>query len=326
MSYESATQPLGLDERAFDPALIHPSTREANAQLLQFLEAKPPVTSMSADEHRALERAGQSPFTAAANSLHVESIHIEGNACEISIRVFRAASCNGVYLHFHGGGWVLGGASMQDAQLSQLAQAAKATVLSVEYRLAPEDPHPAAPDDCEHAAIWLMDNGARMFGTTSFCMGGESAGAHLAMVTALRLRNRNRISGYQGLNLVSGMYNLTYRHVQPGADISAETLRWFLDQFCSEDRRHDPDVSPIKADTRGLPPALLTTGSLDPFIEESAAMYARLLASGVAAKIAIWPGGMHAFASMPGVLFDGTQRHQAGFLRSCMDSAAVRRR
>ena len=323
MSYRNGIEPHGLDEKAFDPRMIHPLAREANARLLRVLETKPPLSSMSAEAHRALERAGGSPFAASIDTSDVECIRIDGNVGKIPIRVFRSHCCKGVYLHFHGGGWVLGGASMQDEQLSRLARGAKITVLSVDYRLAPEHPYPAAPDDCERTALWLLDNGARMFGTTSFCMGGESAGAHLAMVTALRLRNQNRISGYQGLNLVSGLYNLTCRQLQPGSDIGDQDLQWFLDQFCLESLRHEPDVSPIKANPRGLPPTLFTTGSLDPLIDESAAMYTRFLASGVTAKIAVWPGGMHAFASIPGVLFDATQQHQAEFLRNCIGNAGA---
>src|SRR5580704_18973965 len=80
----------------------------------------------------------------------------------------------GIYLHLHGGGWVLGGADMQDPILERIADNTRQVVVGVEYRLAPEHPYPAGPDDCEAAAAWLVKNGEREFGTDLLTIGGES--------------------------------------------------------------------------------------------------------------------------------------------------------
>ena len=95
----------------------------------------------------------------------------------------------GVYLHIHGGGWVLGAADAQDPMLETIADGTQLTAISVEDRLAPEAPYPAGPDDCEAGALWVSDH-LSDFGGDALAIGGESAGAHLSVVTMLRLRDR----------------------------------------------------------------------------------------------------------------------------------------
>ena len=121
----------------------------------------------------------------------------------------RAAT--GVYLHMHGGGWALGAADMQDPALRDIARATGLCVVSVDYRLAPEHPYPAGPDDCEDAALWLVERGAAELGAPArFAVGGESAGAHLALVTLLRLRDRHGKGGaFCAANLVFGCFDMT---------------------------------------------------------------------------------------------------------------------
>ena len=98
----------------------------------------------------------------------------DGN--EIPLRVIAPAQPRGIYLHLHGGGWVLGGADMQDPMLERIADDTGQAIVGVEYRLAPEHPYPAGPDDCEAAAAWLVQNGKKEFGTDALTIGGESAG------------------------------------------------------------------------------------------------------------------------------------------------------
>ena len=107
------------------------------------------------------------------------------------MRVLTPPDVRGVYLHLHGGGFVFGSCRLQDDRLEQLALACRVAVVSVEYRLAPEDPYPAGPDDCEAVGLWLAENAAQELGSDRLCIGGESAGANLAVVTLLRLRDRH---------------------------------------------------------------------------------------------------------------------------------------
>jgi acetyl esterase/lipase len=101
-----------------------------------------------------------------------------------------------VYLHIHGGGFMLGRAYQYDEMMAAIAGACQVATVSVDYRLAPEDPYPAGPDDCETAAVWLAENAASEFGTDRLIIGGESAGANLSAVTLLRMRDRHGFSGF----------------------------------------------------------------------------------------------------------------------------------
>ena len=102
----------------------------------------------------------------------------------------------------------MGGAHHHDPMLERLADAAGLVVVSTYYRLAPENPYPAGPDDCEAAAVWLYHNAERVFGAHLLAIGGESAGAHLAAVTCLRLRDRHGISPFRAAVLTYGAYDL----------------------------------------------------------------------------------------------------------------------
>jgi acetyl esterase len=95
---------------------------------------------------------------------------------------------------------------------------------NVDYRLAPEHPWPAAPDDCETAALWLLEQAETLFGTRRLMIGGASAGANLAMTTLLRLRDRGRVQPFVGAVLQFGAYDLSGR--SPGGRVYAD--EWFI--------------------------------------------------------------------------------------------------
>ncbi len=103
---------------------------------------------------------------------------------------------------------MLGAPHHHDLKLETMADRLEIATVSVEYRLAPEHPYPAGPDDCEAAALWLVENAAARFGTDLLMIGGESAGAHLCVVTLLRMRDRHGYSGFVAANLTYGMYDL----------------------------------------------------------------------------------------------------------------------
>ena len=102
-----------------------------------------------------------------------------------------------------------GGADLQDKRLEDIALACDMVVVSVDYRLAPEHPYPAAPDDAEATALWLAKAGMSEFGTDRLIIGGESAGAHLSAVTILRMRDKHGYTSFKGANLLYGAYDVT---------------------------------------------------------------------------------------------------------------------
>jgi acetyl esterase/lipase len=213
-----------------------------------------------------------------------------------------------VYLHLHGGGWTLGDADMQDPALWDVVTATGLAAVSVGYRLAPEHPFPAGPDDCEDAARWLVERGAAELGAPPvLAIGGESAGAHLAALTLLRLRDRHGMGGaFRAANLVFGVFDLgmtpSQRRWGGKLILSPELLRFFGDAFVPGidlEARRAPDVSPLHADLHGLPPALFVVGTADPLLDDSLFMAARWSAAGNHAELRVWAEGCHGFTAFP---------------------------
>ncbi len=296
---------LRIDPSLFRDEAIHDETRNLN-QLVEATLAKLPLThERPVAETRAERESGGGPLPLEILAEGVAR-SIEGPAGPLRLRQFVPdASPRCVFLHIHGGGWVLGAAHHQDKLLKLFADRCQAAVLSVEYRLAPEHPYPAAPDDCEAAARWLAERAASEFGTSNLFVGGESAGAHLAALTLIRMRDRHGFTGFAGANLVFGCYDLG---LTPSARnwgdrnlvINTPMLEWFAEQFVPDaSRRRDPDVSPLFADLGGLAPALFTVGTLDPLLDDSLFMATRWAAAGNPAELEICPGGIHAFMAFP---------------------------
>jgi acetyl esterase/lipase len=213
------------------------------------------------------------------------------------------------YLDIHGGGFFMDSAVRGDARNARLADALGVTVVSVEYRLAPECPWPAAPDDCETAALWLVEEGRSQFGTERMLIGGASAGATLVTTTLLRLRDRSRAHPILGAVLQFGAYDLSGQ--SPGGRLYAG--EWFIQAYAGHvPDRTDPDISPLHGDLRGLPPTLLLVGTRDILLEDNLAMAARLSAAGNEVDLRVFPEAMHGFTSHPTAMaasaLDGVER------------------
>ncbi|TMQ91501.1 alpha/beta hydrolase [Actinomadura soli] len=136
---------------------------------------------------------------------------VEAAGIGVPVRIFTPSGGRprGVYLDIHGGGFYMDSAAAGDVRNRRLADALHLAVVSVDYRLAPEDPWPAAPDDCEAAALWLLEQARERFGTARLVIGGSSAGATLALATLLRLRDRGAVDGVVGAALQFGTYDLS---------------------------------------------------------------------------------------------------------------------
>jgi acetyl esterase len=219
---------------------------------------------------------------------------------------------------------VLGGADQQDPMLERIADRAGLACVSVEYRLAPENPYPAGPDDCEAAAVWLAKNAKAEFGTDALVIGGESAGGHLSAVTLLRMRDRHGFTGFCGANLVFGAFDMSMTPSQRAFGDERLILRTidiekFGDAFLPPhiDRR-DPDVSPLYARLHDMPPALFSIGTRDALIDDSLFMHARWIAAGNKAELAIYPGGAHGFIAFPGALAAAANERIDEFLKNAV--------
>jgi acetyl esterase/lipase len=314
------------DIRPFDPALFREEaidfeTATLNDQLVQLLTGEPEWWIVGAAAMRAARRRGEGPFPPPVLSSRARTMTITGNdGKEIPLRVIAPDRPRGIYLHIHGGGWVLGGADMQDPMLERIADNTSQVVVAVEYRLAPEHPYPAGPDDCEAAALWLVKNGKREFGTDALTIGGESAGGHLTAVTVLRMRDRHGYTGFRGANIVYGAFDLS---LTPSQRLFGDTrlvlrtidMQQFYNAFLpTATERRVPDISPLYADLRNLCPALFSVGTKDALLDDTLFMHARWVAAGNGAELAIYPGAPHGFTLFPSDLAKSAIARMDAFL------------
>lgn len=314
-----------FDPAQFRPSAISADTAKLNEQLVELLTPLPEWWVVGAEVTREARRRGDGPFPVAVKSPRARTITITGkDGNEIPLRVIAPANPRGVYLHIHGGGWVLGASDLQDPMLERIADNTGQAVVSVEYRLAPEHPYPAGPDDCEAAAVWLINNAKKEFGTDAITTGGESAGGHLAAVTILRMRDRYGYTGFRGANLVYGAFDLAMTPSQRAFGNRRLVLRTIdMQQFYNaflptvQDRRA-PDISPLYADLKGLCPALFSVGTSDALLDDTLFMYARWIAAGNPAALAIYPGGAHGFTLFPNALATQATARMDQFLNTVL--------
>jgi acetyl esterase/lipase len=238
---------------------------------------------------------------------------VEASRRTIPLRIFlpETTTARGVYLDIPGGGFYLGSTAAGDARNAALAESLGIVVVGVDYRLAPEHPWPAAPDDCEAAARWLVDHAAARFGTADLAIGGSSAGATLAMTTLLRLRDTGHAGDFAGAVLQFGTYDLSGR--TPAGRLIAD--EYFLEAYVGHVAdRTVPDVSPVFGDLRDLPPALLVVGALDVLLEDNLVMAARLSAAGGEVDLRVYPESPHGFTGHPTGMARAALRHRDSWL------------
>jgi acetyl esterase len=296
-------------------------------ELVRLLADDPPVYTVPPEESRRARREGRGLLPPPVFLPQARELTVSARSGEMRLRVLAPEQeAAGVYLHLHGGGWVFGRCDEQDERLWALVEGTGLCAISVDYRLAPEHPFPAAPDDCEDAALWLLDGGLRDLGVPDrLAIGGESAGAHLSVLTLLRLRDRHGITGaFRAANLVYGAFDLS---MTPSARnfgdcpgfLTTEEMRWFGMSFIGDRREtelRDPEISPLYADLRDLPPALFTVGEHDPLLDDSLFMSARWQAAGNEAVLHIWPESTHGFTAFPIALARSANARVYEFLRA----------
>jgi len=292
-----------------DPGVFQLSEPDAemekfNADIEKTLSQIPPMHTLGPQIIRDARERGEGIWGPFKILDEVAERKLEGPSGDVCVRVLIPDEVKGVYLHIHGGGFMLGRAHHHDEFMSAIAKACRVATVSVDYRLAPEDPYPAGPDDCETAAVWLMENAAAEFGADRLIIGGESAGANLSAVTLLRMRDRHSFTGFCGAVLTYGGFDLSMtpsarRWGERPLVLTTPLMHWFHESYVPEGKLKDPDISPLYADLQSLPPALFTIGTLDPLLDDSLFMHARWVAAGNKATLAIYPGAIHGFNAFP---------------------------
>jgi acetyl esterase len=305
--------------------------RAFNAELERTLSEATPMETVPVDVVRRLRREGRDVFPPPEYLPdRARDLSIPGRGGDVGLRVIapEGREAVGVYMHIHGGGWALGAADLQDPVLAELADATGLSVVSVEYRLAPEHPYPAGADDCEDAAMWLLQGGFAELGVPPVAaIGGDSAGGNLAALTLLALRDRHGISGaFCAANMIYGVFDLS---------LTPSLRRWgprplllntpIMEHFFAlyvpgmdEEARRDPEISPLYADLSDMPPALFSVGSLDPLYDDTLFMEARWRAAGGRTELAVHAEAIHGYNAFPLRVTAGSRARQYAFLNAAV--------
>jgi acetyl esterase len=231
-----------------------------------------------------------------------ELASVEDVADPVPMRVYRPSTdVRPVVLWMHGGGWCLGSVEEYDPFCRHLARATECTVVSVDYRLAPEHPFPAGLDDCWAALQWA----AALPGGDRLAVAGDSAGGNLAAALTLRAREaggpplRFQLLVYPALDHTMSFPSIVENG--RGYFLYEDDVRWFRDHLLRGYDPRAPLASPWFADDlSGLPPAYVVTTEYDPLRDEGEAYAERLQAAGVPVTLRRYDGQMHAFFTMVG--------------------------
>jgi acetyl esterase len=246
----------------------------------------------------------------------VDDRKVPGPKGDIPVRIYtpKGDAPFPVLVFFHGGGWVIGSIQTHDGLCRQLANAVGCIVASVDYRLAPEHPYPAAAEDAYAATRWVAENAGRIGGDPArIAIGGDSAGGNLTAVVALMARDR----GAPRLVFQLLVYPVTdvpcdndsYRENGKDYFLTTEQMWWFWNHYAgSAPRLDDQYLCPLRAKDLGrLPPALVVTAEHDPLRDEGEAYARRLQEAGVVARAKRYPGVFHGFFAMGQLLARGRE-------------------
>lgn len=286
---------------------LHPQARAAVQLAGDLPVGLAPAELRRRYTEQRLQLVGPAPPVAVS-----ESFEIPGRDGPLAVRFYRASSdaiARPLLVYFHGGGWMLGSLEGYDATCRRLAVKGDCGVLSVDYRLAPEWPFPAAVHDALDATRWCAAHVERL-GThpSMLAVGGDSAGGNLAAVVAQQCREDTNLR----LALQVLVYPVTdvsrehpsYVRNASGYMLTAAAMRTFIGHYVpnATDRR-DVRASPLLcADLSGLPRALVISAEHDPLVDENEAYARRLAEAGVPTRYVCFAGMLHPFFTLGGVI------------------------
>ncbi|HXZ92258.1 MAG TPA: alpha/beta hydrolase [Burkholderiales bacterium] len=233
-------------------------------------------------------------------------------------------------VYFHGGGWTIGDLDTHDVVCRQLANGARCAVFSVDYRMGPESPFPAAVDDCVAATQWVAaEAGALRVDAARIAVGGDSAGGNLATVVALLARDKGAPPlCFQLLVYPATDQRMSFPSIERNGEgylLTKTSMLYFRSQYLPRredwtDWRASPLLAPSLA---GLPPALVITAGFDPLVDEGKAYAERLAREGVQVAQRDFSDMVHGFLLMGGVLdaANAAVKECGGALRAAFDGA-----
>ncbi|MEJ7935795.1 alpha/beta hydrolase [Sphingobium sp. AN558] len=258
----------------------------------------------SAEALRSMMIGPEGPIEVAS----IEDRTLAGPRGDIVLRIYRPnGAVAGTLHHFYGGGWSVGNIDIIDPIARRLARDLSMVVVTSNYRLAPENPFPAGLDDCLVAARWTLDHvGELGGGERPVVVSGESAGANLAAVVALVLRDEQPGRSFNAQLLINPAVDLrdtTFQRASLLADadpsLRTHSLRQLYPLYSAGHDRADPRLSPLAADDlSGLPPAVIAVLTVDPLRDEAVEYADRLRAAGVPVELIEFPDLTHGFTGL----------------------------
>ncbi|MFC0252144.1 alpha/beta hydrolase [Massilia consociata] len=266
----------------------------------------------------------------------IERRDAKGGDASVPVRILRpgntaAGAVRGVVLDFHGGGWVIGNPEMNDALNTAIVKECGVAVVSVDYRLATHAPVAALMDDCLLAARWLLDGGLPGYAGLPVVVVGESAGAHLAAATLLRLKAWPALlERIAGTVLWYGVYDLAGSASVRAAGRATlvldgprllPALRMLTPGLDDATRRQAP-LSPLFGQLDGMPPALMFTGTHDPLRDDTLAL-ARRWQAAADVELNDLPEAPHGFIHFPTAMARAACGHAHGWIRARVAQAAA---
>ncbi len=265
----------------------------------------------------------------------VANIRLPGPAGHLPARVYRPTGEPPfpVLMYFYGGGWTLGNLDTADGICRQLCAATSSLVVSVGYRVAPENRFPAAPHDCYAATRWVAAHGHGLGADPSrLAVAGDSAGGNLAAAVTLLARDHGTPPlACQLLVYPNTDYRADTASMRANTDrcfFNRESVAWYWNNYLASPEDGDnPLASPLRAtDLRGLPPALVITAEYDPLRDEAEQYAQRLRQAGVPVELTRYPGMVHGFFAMSGILDAGRDAvaRAATYLSAALDPARQR--
>jgi acetyl esterase len=274
------------------------------AGLLQLVEAGTPMSEQTVEESRAAFRALAVGFRTPEHVVGVKEVaetNVPGAAGDLPARVYRPEG-EGPFAtvgFFHGGGFVVGDLDTHDNMARAICRGASAVVVSVDYRLAPEDGFPAGVEDAVTVTRWLKEHLDEFGGDDRLAVAGDSAGGNLSAVAAQEVPGlAAQLLMYPATD-VAGDYPSRTENAE-GYFLDLPTMTWFIGHYLAEGADPtDPRLSPIRAESlAGLPPAMVATAEFDPLRDEGEAYAAALADAGVRVDVQRYAGMIHGFMDM----------------------------
>lgn len=291
-----------------DLSLLDPEIGTFVSRMTAAWASHPPIASLPYDAARAVAEEVRAPWRIGGPEMAVtKEVQVPVRGGTLRIRVYDpgvdAPAPALVYLH--GGGFTFFSIETHDRLMREYAAEAGVLVVGVDYPLSPEARFPTALDQVEDLMDWLdSGNGAAMgVDPARIAIGGDSAGANIAVATALRLRDRGETARLRGLLLNYGGFSPVCSDAAEeqfggeGAVLNRAEMDYYFDNYVGADGRAQPhpQAAPLLADVAGLPPALFIIPECDILSEQSHAMAAKMAEAGVEVRSIVYPGATHSF-------------------------------